>query len=584
MARHVVTFWIFWIVLLMPAGVWSQTDITLRLDRTEATPSDVVRMTVHVSGSRTADAVPQISGLENFEVTRGGTASQVEIINGRMNSGLTYTYFLQPRGSGTFTLGPAVIMREGRRLVSNRATLVVAERSPESATDKPPVFLEAALSTEEAFVGQQVLYVLKLYHRVAVDSLQLELPEAEHLQFTQLTEPQVYQTSVDGVSFRVLEVPYALLASREGTYALASSRLRMNILQAGRRSRLDDFFNDPFFKGPRSSRPFTAASDPVELVVRALPREGRPSDFSGLVGSFQLESRLEPMPVTAGDSVTLTVQVHGKGNVQQIPDIHLPDIPFVRSYGDQPVLEIERDRNGIGGRKTMKWALVPEKPGQVNIPALQLSYFDPQTETYRPLKSDARILSVLPGAAAEPSGKKPLPAAPAGNGRQKKEIEQVGEDILPIHTDAGSLAAPSGGLHGWICWLVLAGPLCIYVLLWFCLKMRERSPERSAQIRAKNALRVLKKRCREDTEGCARYIDLLRDYLNDRFQLSLGVLTADEAEKIVLAQGAAVETAKHMRLLMQRLENVVYTGKRDRPAAVARELLALVTTLEKEIR
>ncbi len=95
--------------LLLPLfTVWAADDVTvtLGLDRVEATLADTVRMEIRVSGSRKSDAPPVLQGLESFLVTTGGTSSRVEIINGKVTSGVDYTYFIQPKKTGTFKIGP----------------------------------------------------------------------------------------------------------------------------------------------------------------------------------------------------------------------------------------------------------------------------------------------------------------------------------------------------------------------------------------------------------------------------------------------------------------------------------------------
>ena len=116
-------------------------------------------------------------------------------------------------------------------------------------------------------------------------------------------------------------------------------------------------------------------TDPIDLHVNALPKEGRPADFTGLVGTFQMTSTLEPPSLKAGESATLTIQVKGRGTVNRIPDLDLPEMDFVRTYSDQPVLETGQDRQGIVGTKTMKWALVPEKAGEYKVPLLVVEFF-----------------------------------------------------------------------------------------------------------------------------------------------------------------------------------------------------------------
>ena len=217
----------------------------------------------------------------------------------------------------------------------------------------------------------------------------------EYLTFQQLGRPIEYKSTYQGLTYQVLEVRHALMVSKPGAFVINPSQLRMTVSQPGSRSRSGNFFNN--FPGFSSNRPLTLTTDPIDLHVNALPREGRPTDFTGLVGRFQMISTLEPSRLKAGESATLTIQVKGRGTVNRIPDLDLPEMDFVRTYSDQPVLEIEQGQEGITGTKTMKWALVPEKSGEYEVPILSMSFFDPQTGDYHSLVTPAHDLSALPG-------------------------------------------------------------------------------------------------------------------------------------------------------------------------------------------
>ena len=147
-----------------------------------------------------------------------------------------------------------------------------------------------------------------------------------------------------------------------------------------------------------------------------LPQEGRPADFSGLVGSFTLESTVEPRQLKAGESVTLTATVRGRGNAKRIPELKIPPLDGLKIYADQPVLKDENDGEGVVVSKTMKWALVPERDGRYRIPALAMSYFDTAAGRYRTLKTAEATLSVAPGSADRAA---PAPAQ-AGGGRHPR--------------------------------------------------------------------------------------------------------------------------------------------------------------------
>ena len=573
--------------LLLPLfTVWAADDVTvtLGLDRVEATLADTVRMEIRVSGSRKSDAPPVLQGLESFLVTNGGTSSRVEIINGKVTSGVDYIYFIQPKKTGTFKIGPIRVTIDGKTFESESHSLVVRATTQPGGSDPGPVFVKASVSAQDTYVDEQIIYTLKLYYRVNVGNLSLSLPEMEYLTFQQLDRPLEYASTYQGLSYQVLEVRHALMVSKPGAFVINPSQLKMTVSQPGSRSRSDNFFNN--FPGFSSGRPLTLTTDPIDLHVKALPKEGRPADFTGLVGMFQMTSTLEPPSLKAGESATLTIQVKGRGTVNRIPDLDLPEMNFVRTYSDQPVLETGQDRQGIVGTKTMKWALVPEKAGEYKVPFLSLSFFNPQTNKYHTLATPAHHLSVLPG---KPENSVAVlnslsDTSNTAAGTLKKEIQQLGEDILPIHTDAVDLTLPFASLSkGWLFWLALVGPLSLYLMLLVTLRVQRLSPERLAQSRTKKAFSTFKRRCRKDQISYEDLINAFKDYLNDRCGLSIGTLTADDAERILRDQGVNAETAKNMYSLVQRFETAVYAGNALKDAGAAGHLLDLVKRIERDM-
>ncbi|MBW2109093.1 MAG: protein BatD [Deltaproteobacteria bacterium] len=387
--------------LLVPSTGYAGISVSLTLDRAQATTADSVTLVVSVSGARKSDVEPAIKNLSNFYVSSGGTASRIQIINGRMDAAVDFTYFLQPKRTGAFTIGPATVVLDGRTYTSNTVALRVSRQNDSRQQDKGPVFLETSLSSHKAYVEQQVIYTLRLFRRVKVSDISLNLPDTEGLTFKKLGEASGYRSMRQGRLYQVLEVRYAVIPTRPGEKVVGPTTMAMTVYEpTSRRHRSlfgDPFFDDPFFS-MSTGRPITVSGEPLKLEVRPLPAAGRPDDFSGLVGTFRINATLAPLEVKAGESATLTVRVSGNGNVSRIPNLHLPETPDLKVYADEPVLEVKPDKDGMGGSKTMKWALVPEKAGTYQIASLGLSFFDTASESYRRLKTVSFSLSVRPGA------------------------------------------------------------------------------------------------------------------------------------------------------------------------------------------
>ncbi|MEJ2587616.1 MAG: BatD family protein, partial [Deltaproteobacteria bacterium] len=219
-----VLIWLF----LAPVWATAAVSVTLNLDRDEATPADAVRLTVGVSGTKSCDAPPQIKGLEPFTVSKGGTSSRVEIVNGQYTAKRHYVYFIQPSKTGTFKIGPVQVKVDGKAYNSNTATLdvvAVSEPKPREAD----IFLTASLSAETAYVEEEVLYVLKLYLRKRVSDISLTLPETDHLGFKQLEKPKEYRATVQGHSYGVVELRYSLIPDQPGAYTIKPAKIDLTV-------------------------------------------------------------------------------------------------------------------------------------------------------------------------------------------------------------------------------------------------------------------------------------------------------------------------------------------------------------------
>ena len=582
MTQKYVPVFVLLVLILCPFTVYADVSVSLDIGRDEATPLDSIRMVVSVSGSRKS-VEPDIKGLEDFHVTKGGTSSRVEIVNGAMNSGVDYTYYIQAKKTGEFTIGPAEVTIKGKKYAGNTVRLTIRESDSASGEDRGKIFLTTQLSSDTAYLEEQIIYSLKLYLRAKVSDISLSLPEDENIVLKQIGKPREYQTVYNGNPYRVLEVQYSLIASAEGEYMLGPASMRMNVHDTQRRGSRG-FFDDEFFSFS-SGRPIRVAGGPVTLKVLPLPEEGRPRNFSGLVGSFELTSTLEPSSLKSGESSTLTVRLSGSGNVNRMPDLELPELEDVKVYADQPALEVENSSKGMTGSKIMKWALVFEKPGEYRLPPLTVSFFDTGSNQYREITSAPYSISVQPG---EEKEEKIAVAAPQNTTREnvaKQEVEELGRDILPVHTSLHDFTKKDRFYPGKPLFLVvLLFPAGVYLAAFVGVKLRNKSDKAAAAGRTRKAAAVCIKRCRRERLSSNDAVAAVRDFFHDRLGSISSALTSAEAADMLEERGASESTVAAMKKLIRSLESNIYTGKGDEPFAGVDEIIVLVKAIDKEIR
>jgi len=563
----------------------AEVSVALRLDRHEATTADSIRMVVSISGTRSSDLEPRVAGIEAFSLSSGGTSSRIQIINGKVDAGVDYTYFIRPKRTGSFQIGPASVRVDRKTYSSNTVFLKIAEQAQATGIDRGPLFLTARVSSTEIYVEQQVIYTLKFYRQVKVSDLSLSLSDMEHLIFKQLGKPLEYESVYNGKRYQVVEVSHAAIASKGGDYTIGPARMTMTVYEPSRRSRRSSF-DDPFFSSFSSSRPVTLAGETLQLHVMPLPEEGRPTDFSGLVGGFKISSGLSPSQIKEGESATLTVVVSGRGNVKRIPDLTIPEIRRIKIYADQPELEVDTDRKGLMGSKTMKWAFVPESIGDYKIPPLSVSFFDTASSQYEVLKTLPLSLSVLPGEKDRQIASIDITKGETVQKSAKERIKEIGHDILPVHT---SIKLLNVGLQPrsirLILFAALIAPFLVYVMAFCLMRLKKRSKKAFALTKARKAAKTFMRKCGRGKLVPADFHEAIRSYLNDRFGLLLGSVTPQEAVEILVSRGVNPDTAQKMKSVLHGLEDAIYTGSRANEMYETHgDISNLVRRIEKEIK
>lgn len=129
-----------------------------------------------------------------------------------------------------------------------------------------------------------------------------------------------------------------------------------------------------FFSGWHS-RPVRHQLNPFRLKALPLPERGRPAEFSGAVGQFQLEGALSHSLVRSGDIVTLTLELKGQG---WLGETLIPQPPSTPTFKTYPARESRREATRVVSEQV--W--IPLSTNAQEIAAVAFNYFNPFTERY----------------------------------------------------------------------------------------------------------------------------------------------------------------------------------------------------------
>ncbi len=607
-------FFIFF--LLAPFSLDAQQGVTLEafVDKPTLSMDDQLILTVRVKGGNVFTE-PSIPSRGNFEVLSRGSASHVEMINGRLSVSKEYTYVLEPLKTGTFEIGPISVFIEGieKQAAPISVTVTEAENSqprslPKNTPGMPPgfpmgnepmgsepdpgnagpykdIFVTADVDNKSPYKGEQIIYTFRLYTSRGVGEAKLDLPDFHDFWNEEIQKEGKSYKELGGKRYVVSEFKVALFPTQAGPLTISPAVLKAQVEEP---MNLPSAFNDPFFTmrgGPMNFRPRVLKTSEIALEVKALP-PGAPSGFTGLVGQFALQANLSKKDLAVGDSATLTIQISGNGNIKDALVQPNFQVSGLKVYDDKPTQEIKKAANGISGSKTFKFALVPENPGNISIPSLSLSYFDPKKGTYESLTTSSYELSVVPGTAQEKINK-----TPSGIMEPSAPVSSLAEDIATIHKESSLQNQESSFTFYYAIAILFASPPLIFLLAYLVTRRQRWREENTNLIKKRKALSRALERIRtldlkNASEISPQLSHTLKEYLGDKLSMVGIALTPNEVEKILLKDRKKHPAGEAFVEFLRELDAWVYGGlpqKKDWEAAAQKKAIGILKAVEKEI-
>jgi len=513
---------------------------------------------------------PELHGMENFDVAFLGQQSldsrQVTIINGVMSEinhrGREFHFRLTPKKSGEFTIPAPEIKVAGKTLAGEKLRLVV---QPPSAQDLAA--LELTADRQEVYPTQPFTVSLSVFVKelpppvAGRDPLSVqnsrpvlripwlkdqELPAGlsakedwqqwakglidpegvgfgindlvQHTAFSLFGENSaiafrpkpkaVFRRDAKGqdVKYRRYDFTRTFTANQAGPITLGAVTLQ------------GTFASEVSDTGRLRGKEIYAASKPLAILVKDVPRSGRPESYVGAIGHFHLDAELTPRKSKVGDPITFTLVLSGSGSLAGVKPPDLSKSPAVTERFK--VYEATQKTDSDTAR--FIYALRPLTEGDEPFPAVSASYFDVDEGRYATLRSDPIPISVTK---AERLSAAQIVSSPRVAGQASStDIEARQEGIFANITDANAARDQSVRPIAWL--TGLGGCLGAYaVVAGITGFVRRRTQDKSALRRRAAAPRARRQLHAAVAAWQARRVREAADLVQD----SLAGLVADVA-------------------------------------------------------
>ena len=341
--------------------------------------------------------------FENFQIIGGPNQSiKTSYVNGERSFSKTYSYFLQPLKKGSIIIKQASIEIDGEEYKSLPIEVLITDsvsQPSESVTqyyNDDDIELRALISKGSPYLNEPITVIYKLYYKAPInisDARETETPNYKDFWSQTIKIPQlkVQREIYKGQNYNVVEWRKVVLYPQKSGQ-LEISPLSLNlVLDVPTDKR--DFFGNVIYDQTTQ----IISTGMRTINVKDLPLNNKPSSFTGAVGQFEFDVILNKSSLRATESFQAELEVKGEGNLKlfDLPDLQVPS--SMELFEPQREESINTNLSGMSGSVTKLFTVIPRFQGSFPIEELEFSYFDPQLESYRILKSPRLTIDVFDG-------------------------------------------------------------------------------------------------------------------------------------------------------------------------------------------
>ena len=502
-----------------------------------------------------------------FDVLMGpstSTQSSYQMVNGHTSSSssVTYTYILSATKNGSFTIPAAHASVHGKTIHSNELHIKVSgtaqsnsgntggQRSPSGNTQMraagshisgSDLFIKVSANKSHVHEQEPILLTYKVYTLVDLTSLNGKMPDLKSFYTREVPLPQQKSFKVESLNGRpyrtVTWQQYVMFPQTTGKLEIPSITYEGMVVLQNRN--VDPF--EAFFNGGSSYVEVKKEITAPGITITVDPLPAHPTGFSGGVGTFTLTAQLDKNEVKANDPVTMRVIVSGTGNLKLIkqPVVNLPK--DFDKYDAKITDKTKLTTSGMEGSMIYDILMVPRHQGKYEVPPVEFTYFDTQTNSYKTLRSQSFTLDVAKG-----DGSSSV-ATYTG-----EEVKQLNKDIRYLKTENTPLRAVGDYFFGSVFyWVSLAVLLAVFISLFIIFRHRAVENANIGKMRGKRANKVAVRRLRiankllkagKQNEFYDEVLRALWGYVGDKLDMPVTQLSRDNISQRLTERGVENDT------------------------------------------
>ena len=330
--------------------------------------------------------VPRVPGLS---ITYAGMSRSIQIINWKKSESTVFSFSVAAERTGKYIIPAFRFEIDGKVHRSNDLSLIVTKsRTTSGKSSSFTIKPEIIVSKKRIFIGEPLVvryYLLSSGMKVNVEGFE-KLPETKGFAIKQIEESlpdKIEKTNgVDYIKSHISS--FILIPTSSGTFkigggtAIISYQITRGIFPFTQRKRLIFYSNN--------------------IAVQNLPENGKPQEFKGDVGGFNISIDYSKDPLEVYQEKKVIVTLKGSGNFLTITKPVLEsEIEGVRILSEDGESKLELKDNKIFGYKKFTYTIIPEVAGEFQLGKFIFSFFNIDKKSYETINSQIISFNVKEG-------------------------------------------------------------------------------------------------------------------------------------------------------------------------------------------
>lgn len=342
-----------------------------------------------------------------------------------------YVFTLVATTPGKYIIPGAIINNNGKQIKSNELMIeIVSKENAQKKLNKEAavrqseyylrpgedvyqkvrqnLFIKVVVDKKSCFVGEPVLATFKLFSRLESKSDIVKNPGFYGFtvyDMVSLADKQLTTEYVNGKPFDVHMIrKVQLYPLQAGTFIIDAMEVK-NKVEFSRsvvNKKTEQQIVEGMLNSGESDLPAEGtevveteiSTAPVSIEVKPVPEKNKANDYSGAVGKFSIAAKLEKSDLKKNEEGFLEIIISGNGNFTQLgsPSIQWPS--GIEGFDPLVLDSVDKAKIPLAGKRKFRFGFVCSSQGKYVLPAINFSFFDPDSNKYITISTTSLPVSV----------------------------------------------------------------------------------------------------------------------------------------------------------------------------------------------